>query len=291
MDQLDTPGRPTDWSRDEVVRIVADYLEMLELELDGMPVNKAARNAALRRSLVGRSRGAVEFKHANISAVLNTLHVPYVDGYKPRGNYQGLLEEVVVERLRDAPGLFARLQRVVTAPIEGMPHAVNWARVEIPPPKLERPSGRVAERPLPPRSPVAGVNYLAREAENMSLGIAGERFVVDFEHRRLWSQGARRLADRVEHVAQARGDGLGYDVLSFDADGRERLIEVKTTRFGEYTPFFATRNEVEVSSRERDRFHLYRVFAFAKSPRLFVLPGALQESVTLDPIAFRATLR
>jgi hypothetical protein len=41
------------------------------------------------------------------------------------------------------------------------------------------------------------------------------------------------LAQKVEWVAVTIGEGLGFDVLSFDADdGSERLIEVKTTGLG-----------------------------------------------------------
>lgn len=43
--------------------------------------------------LNGRSPGAIEFKHANISAILIEIGFPYLDGYKPRGNYQELLRK------------------------------------------------------------------------------------------------------------------------------------------------------------------------------------------------------
>ena len=43
-----------------------------------------------------------------------------------------------------------------------------------------------------------------------------------------------RLAARVDRVSETRGDGLGYDVLSFETSGRERLIEVKTTNYGAF---------------------------------------------------------
>ncbi len=65
-----------DWSREEVEATVADYFAMLNDELSGLPVNKAAHNERLRRLLSDRSKGSVEFKHANISAVLTALRLP-----------------------------------------------------------------------------------------------------------------------------------------------------------------------------------------------------------------------
>jgi hypothetical protein len=67
---------------------------------------------------------------------------------------------------------------------------------------------------------------------------------------RLEVAGHGRLAAQVSHISVERGDGLGYDILSFEPDSRERLIEVKTTRFGEYTPFYVSANELEVSRQE-----------------------------------------
>lgn len=87
------------WSRDEVEATVADYFSMLREELAGRVVNKARHNEGLRNQLRGRSKGSVEFKHANISAVLNLHDYPYIDGYKPRFNFQALLEQVVLEYL------------------------------------------------------------------------------------------------------------------------------------------------------------------------------------------------
>jgi hypothetical protein len=116
--------------------------------------------------------------------------------------------------------------------------------------------------------------------------MAGERFVMEYEHERLWRAGKRNLAERIEHTASARGDGLGYDIASFETDGRERLIEVKTTRFGAQTPFFATRGEVDFSESRKDEYQLYRLFGFVKAPRLFVLAGSLRDVCALEPALF-----
>src|SRR5690606_1816629 len=119
--------------------------------------------------------------------------------------------------------------------------------------------GRQASRtPYEAPLPRPAVNYLEREARNRALGLAGELFVLKFEQARLIAAGKESLAAKLEHPAAMRGDGAGYDIVSFDPDGRERLIEVKTTRYPRETPFFVSRNEVEVSKAEHERYYLYR---------------------------------
>jgi hypothetical protein len=44
-------------------------------------------------------------------------------------------------------------------------------------------------------------------------------------------------------------------------------------------PFAVTANEVRVSEREAPRYRLYRVFTFARLPRLYTLPGPAIENV------------
>jgi hypothetical protein len=277
-----------DWSRAEVEAIVSDYLEMLREELAGGTVNKAAHNRALRQVLLGRSAGSIEFKHANISAILHRAGYASIDGYKPRSNYQELLREVVLRRLDSDRQLSALMQSLVEAQVcIPLPAVSDIASIIVPAPRGEDPS--LFERPaaLPaPRS----VNYLEREARNQSLGEAGEKFVLQVEHARLLREGAERWADRIEHVSRTQGDGLGYDILSYEHDGTERLIEVKTTRFGVMTPFFATKHEVDVSEGHGERYHLYRVFRFEREPRLFMLPGSLRQSFNLEATVYRATL-
>ncbi len=277
-----------DWSPEEVAATVADYFVMLEHQFRKQPFNKRERNRHLRTILRGRSAGAVEFKHANISAILIEIGFPYVDGYKPRGNYQDLLKAEVGVYLDLHPDMVALAQAIVDAPVFDFPEPLRIGDIFVPPPSRERPHA-MYERRHPPLHILRNVNYLEREARNASLGLAGERFVLDVEHRRLWELGHRSLAERIEHVAETQGDGLGYDIVSYDESGRERLIEVKTTAFGSMTPFFASAKEVSVSDT-REEFHLYRVFKFRETPRIFSLPGSLRESCTLDPVQFRASL-
>lgn len=89
----------TPWSEDEVRRTVADYFDMLEAELGGVEFNKAEHRRALRKHLLNRSDAAVELKHQNISAVLLKQGLPYINGYKPRGHFQELLEQEVFREI------------------------------------------------------------------------------------------------------------------------------------------------------------------------------------------------
>jgi hypothetical protein len=94
------PVERRDLTAEEVSLIVADYFDMLGLDLADQPFNKAERNRTLREQLNARSKGSVEFKHQNISAVLLEMGLPYLDGYKPARNYQKrLLPQAIVAYL------------------------------------------------------------------------------------------------------------------------------------------------------------------------------------------------
>jgi hypothetical protein len=129
-----------------------------------------------------------------------------------------------------------------------------------------------------------------QDASNRKLGRWGEEFVVEFERARLRGLSREDLARRVDWVADTIGDGLGFDVLSYDKDGAEQLIEVKTTGLGKYHPFFVTATEVRCSEDLPERFRLYRVFDFGRGPRVFVLKGSLRKTCQLEPTQYRASL-
>ena len=76
-----------------------------------------------------------------------------------------------------------------------------------------------------------------------------------------------------------------------EKDGRDRLIEVKTTGYGASTPFFVTSNELSVSTESREQYHLYRAFGFRDNPRMFTKFGPLDTSFLLRPSQYQATIR
>jgi hypothetical protein len=98
------------------------------------------------------------------------------------------------------------------------------------------------------------------------------------------------LADRVRWTARDDGDGAGYDIASFTADGEARLIEVKTTNGWERAPFHVSRNELAVAERHNRNWVLFRIYQFARSPKAFELRPPLENHLSLTPTSFRAEL-
>ena len=131
-----------------------------------------------------------------------------------------------------------------------------------------------------------------RDARNKRLGTAGELLVVEREKTKLIQAGRQDLAEKVIHVAVTEGDGAGYDVFSYSADGEEMHIEVKTTCAGETTAFFITSNEVTFSHLHPGTFYLYRLYNFNNtSSPMYILQGDMNEALQLDPVNYRARVR
>ena len=276
------------WSRVEVEATVRDYMEMLSLEVRGEKFTKKRRNERLRELLDNRSHTAVEYKHQNISAVLIELGMPYVKGYKPRFNVQALLREVVPKHI--SPELLQMVVEDVDAEETQLTVDDPLALKVVDAPQRNVPQEVHDARWTTPSDDAVPVDYLRREERNRSLGDAGEALVMAYEQARLRDAGRDHLAGKVEQVSKTKGDRAGYDIHSYELNGQDRLVEVKTTRYGQYTPFYISASEVKFSATNWDKYHLYRLFEFRKQPKLFVLPGDVSTTVNLEPVNFRAGL-
>jgi hypothetical protein len=277
-----------DWSEFEVEVAVDDYFAMLLKELRGEQYSKTTHRHRLMKLLDDRSDGSVEFKHQNISAVLLDMGIPPIVGYRPRSNYQQLLADAVKARIANNRAIEPTVAANVDAEAEPVDVGDILSRLAPPPVPSAAAGQRTARAPGVASVARANVNYLEREARNRSLGRLGEDFALAFEKARLESAGCHRLARQVEHVSVTQGDGLGFDILSFEPGGEDRLIEVKTTRFGKETPFFVSRNELGVSEVMHATYHLYRIFTYRTNPRLYTLDGNLNHSCSLSPIQYLA---
>lgn len=251
---------------------------MMADESAGRPYNKSEHNRALQ-ALTGRSAGSIEFKHQNISAVLSELGLPWLRGYKPRANYQ---EALIAEVGRHVPS--ATWLQAVPAERPSPEIAVDDLFVQ--PPERNR---KRASAPL--ERLVRQFDPAERDERNRSLGKAGEEFVIEVEERRLLKAGRRDLMNKVRWVAYDDGDGAGFDIRSFEDNGSETLIEVKTTRGARTTPFYLTRNELAVASERPDAWRLYRVFEFGEASRIFTLRPPLDEAISLAPAIWSASFQ
>lgn len=279
---------PQAWSREENDAIVADYFAMLEAELASAPYSKADHNRALA-ARIGRSRGSIEFKHQNISAVLLGMGEAWIPGYKPASNFQGSLADAVESWIARNPGWLERLPTrpnagSILSPVADAP--VLW--VGNPPvPRDIAPKERQGEF----HDLVARFDPAGRDARNRALGRAGEELVLEHERRELTNAGRKDLARQVRWVSREDGDGAGYDIASFEPDGRARLLEVKTTNGWERTPFFVTRNELRVAGERCESWRLMRLWDFRRAPKAFELRPPLETHVALSPTVFQADLR
>ena len=280
MTEAQQPRQP--WSAEEVDLIIADYFNMRQMELSGKPYVKSERNQELR-TLIKRSRGSIEFKHQNISAVLELLGEPWIAGYKPRFNFQKSLidgiERYLEQQLNPVP--VAAIQRDFLTDydsalfIEAAPTKEEEAGVI--PPALSR-----LIRKFDPAK---------RDEHNRALGKAGEERVLRYEHWRLRQAGMEDLAKQIRWVSQEDGDGAGYDIHSFTDTGEDRLLEVKTTMGHRKTPFYLTRNEKLIAEERGDALRIFRLYNFASQPKAFEMAPPLEDQLYLNPTNYEATFR
>ena len=274
------PKEPTErrnWTDEELDLIIADYFAMQDDEAAGKPYSKAEHNRVLQGHL-DRTEGSIEFKHQNISAVLLKLGLPRITGYVPAANYQKAIIPAI-DRYLSAHPRALHPERIV----EGLAEQ-RGLFVGMPPPLLPVAPARADMERL-----VRKFNPVERDFRNRRLGRDGEELVFHHERQRLQRLDRPDLAKKIRWISEELGDGAGYDILSFDPSGKERLLEVKTTVGADVTPFYITRNELSLATERPDAFRLCHVFDFSAHPRMFELAPPLEKFVHLSPLSYEAS--
>ena len=277
------------WTDSENDQIVECYFTMLTEEINGREINKADFNRKLR-SLIDRSKGSIEYKNQNISAVLNSVFgLAFIKGYKPATNYQSALIDAVA-RWISVNGI--EIEALQGDPVE---HAETGPLTVGPPPTMRNRPPPVDIGKL--QSAARKFDFAGRDFRNRKLGEAGERRALAYERAALTDAGRADLARKVRWVSKEDGDGAGYDISSFSACGRKRLIEVKTTNGTEYTPFHITRNEKSVAETcwreaagnpDAPDWLIFRLWNFSVEPKAFELCPPLERHVSLTATSYLA---
>ena len=262
--------------------MVADYFAMLADDIVGAPYNKASHNRELQQ-IIARSRGSIEYKHQNVSAVLKGLGETWILGYKPAFNIQSKLIDAVL-RAFESPNVQQTLNHSTQLRPSGLSEA----------PALRIDPAPTIRNTLPPQeseqmSAIAEVGKVAKRDElNRALGRFGEKLILEYERQTLIQNGRSDLAGKVTWVSEEIGDGAGYDISSYSSIGEERLIEVKTTNGWDRTPFHISRNEIASSKQFERSWCLVRVWNARKTPKAFELRPPLEQHVSLLPTSYRA---
>lgn len=274
------------WDWLECEFLVGDYMAMLARYLRGEAYNKAEDLRTLRRRLDRRSVESIKDGQRNVSAVLIEMGMPYIPGYKPDFNYPRQLEQVVLSYLAGQPSFVDEIAQTADAVVNTTADdSIPWGRIFDPNPPTRIP--RVSE--ARPAYLAKRVDFSERERRNRKLGSSAEAFIYKLEKERLTQEGRPDLAAEVEWSSRDRGDGLGFDIHSFNAlNDEERFIEVKATHSGKYQPFFISENERAFSNDYAEAFRLYRVYEFGTETRLFVLRGPVEHHVHLIPKNYQA---
>lgn len=97
-----TPGTASAgvvWSDTELKASIAVYRRILAAEDRGQPITEREVVESLMKA-TGRTKGSIEMRMQNISAVLDELGLPWIEGYKPLRHYPDGLRYLIE---RDLP--------------------------------------------------------------------------------------------------------------------------------------------------------------------------------------------
>lgn len=139
--------------------------------------------------------------------------------------------------------------------------------------------------PTLPRQTARVINWEVVDQNRRNTGAEGERMVLDFEVNRLLEKFRADLAGQVRHVSAEQGDGLGYDILSFNADGTPRHIEVKSTTDSPDAAFYLSKRELDYMIENQSTYFIYHVFLNRDRPEL----STVRIYPAMDVLNFRRT--
>lgn len=134
-------------------------------------------------------------------------------------------------------------------------------------------------------------DYERLNRNKKDIGNRGENAVLNFEKKTLLNLG---LTDLAEQVKLSDNDAVGYDIISYNPDGTEKHIEVKTNSgsSNKIIDFYLTNNELY--KMENDPcYNLYYLFNIKKNPKLHIVNKQKlleQKSTLLQPVLYKVTI-
>ncbi|MBA9072612.1 hypothetical protein GGR22_000738 [Flavobacterium gossypii] len=134
------------------------------------------------------------------------------------------------------------------------------------------------------------IDFQSKAKIQKDLGNAGEALVKQREIDFLKEKGLHEKASLVDIVK----DGKGYDVFSFDENGVEKFIEVKTTAGNEYSPFYLSENEIDFMRLHSNQYSIYRIYNYNAENNFgefFELNGNVENQLLMAPTQYRVLIK
>lgn len=132
------------------------------------------------------------------------------------------------------------------------------------------------------------IDYQARQESNDAVGQLGEHFAMLYEQWRLRNH--VELRDQIVHVSQS-DDSAGFDIRSFEIDGSNRFIEVKSTMGPAETQFFVSDAELRMAERLGSSYVILRVFNLLNDPKCIEIRYPFDEVLILRASVYAASFR
>jgi hypothetical protein len=127
---------------------------------------------------------------------------------------------------------------------------------------------------------------------NAKLGEYGESIIIDLEKEYLIENGLNDLSEKVEWISKTKGDGAGYDIISYDINRKYKYIEVKTTNVSPTEPFYISNNELNFCKAHLNNYSIYRLYIdMISGPLILKVYNSTDIlKLKLQPISYKAII-
>lgn len=128
------------------------------------------------------------------------------------------------------------------------------------------------------------------------VGDAGEKYVYEYEKNKLLSCGMENLANKIVKQYEDLSTFPGYDIQSFDEDGNEIYIEVKSTKGKSKNYFEISENEINAARSLGENYFIYQVTSALTEPKISTVINDLfdfadRNKILIEPMVHRVSFK
>ena len=139
------------------------------------------------------------------------------------------------------------------------------------------------------------VDYSKQSKKLTRIGDRGEQIVLKAERKILIDNGKPEFAEKVDQISK-RDDSVGYDIVSYDLEGKKKYIEVKSTlRPIGFSNIYISSNELETAEERKENYYFYIVYNVGdKKPKIWKIKGTqflTDENVKKEIIMYKIKLK